>query len=191
MACPSIDLVNQVHNKILCFSMASRSSPHQSFDPRLATFRSSHKATSTLVTTTHKLHSPRPDFDTLFLTRIRPNFGLLERFGRGFGVKIGSNSGQKIGSKRGSKLGWGVSRFRQPPKSSGKKDFFLRRIARIYVSFKNRDLTFMSARSAPTYRHIQNYYLSNSKTFKTVTVTVIWGKLIQMTFKTVIGSQWK
>ena len=29
------------------------------------------------------------------------------------------------------------------------------------------------------------------KHFKTVTVTVIWGKLIQMTFKTVIGSQWK
>ena len=29
------------------------------------------------------------------------------------------------------------------------------------------------------------------KHFKAVTVTLIWGKLIQMTFKMVIGNQWK
>ena len=33
--------------------------------------------------------------------------------------------------------------------------------------------------------------LSNSKHFKTVTVTVIKRKVIQMTFKMVIGNQWK
>ena len=42
------------------------------------------------------------------------------------------------------------------------------------------------------YRHIQNYDLSNSKTFfKTVTVTIILWKYIQIIFKMVIGNQWK
>ena len=39
-----------------------------------------------------------------------------------------------------------------------------------------------------TYRHIRNYYLSNSRTFQDGSGNGNSGKLIQMTFKMVIGN---
>ena len=41
------------------------------------------------------------------------------------------------------------------------------------------------------YRHIEIITFLIQKHFKTVTVTVILGKLIQKNFKMVIGNQWK
>ena len=58
-----------------------------------------------MVAPTPKPQSPWPDFDPLFdlsLTRSRPSFNLVRRFG----VKTGSKSDQ-IGSERGSISGQG------------------------------------------------------------------------------------
>ena len=45
--------------------------------------------------------------------------------------------------------------------------------------------------SPKVYRHIRNYYLSNSETFQDGNGNGNLGRFLQMTFKTVIGNQWK
>ena len=43
----------------------------------------------------------------------------------------------------------------------------------------------------PSYSKLFAFLIQKQFKTVTVTVTVIWGKLIQMTFKTIIGNQWK